>query len=841
MRTFAVLGTWLTLFAACAVSASAQGLPIEVVNPTDIPLDDHPVTFGIPVPEGFHLRATIGLSVVDGLGNSIPSQFRPLSRWGAQRDNVLFPLKWVQVTFLADCPPQDTATYYIRGAPAAEGDIVLHDRPDEIEVRTAVGTSFTVAKSEFLLFKRVIRDGQLLFTNDDPGLLATDEAEQPLTPILGETVVEESGGVRAVIRQRGSLGALRWTCRFFFHSGRSEVQVDFRLENPQRFGSFNGQPAGVTYLDSLALRCKAPGTLVTTSHHSATTQVPFVIAQEFHQPPPNDLWVGFSYRENLGESIVAAGQRHDGALAVSDGNRGVTVAVHRFWENFPKDIGADQGEILVGLWPGWGHGPEFGGQYGSPASGGPVDPGSLVNYRIEGGRWKSHRLVFAFHNVAPTSADCAAAATLLNNPPSARAPGWWYRYARGLSLLMMERGPWTDPSHQRYERMMDVLVDDAQADIVSSSLPRIGLPLFRRRGGTWGNRQFYGWENFGDLIWADGASSLHYDWPASMLLQWIRGGRIEFLHDGHDMAWHRRDYDQNHTTDTTETWRGCQFYEKGWWHGNFSNGKTSHNWIHGVLLHYALTGEEASYEAALEGVGFLLRESPGNFNGYWGARGPGWTLDGLVHAWNYLGIDACRVEARAGILQFEALEQINGGQGYVLNYGSGPPGQQILSPWQHGILFNAASRYTWITGDQTALPLLDRMRTFFKNEILLPGNGSAGAYRLPAVYDTWSPQNGGQNPSNHLGWVMCENMTWSGLLFDDAYDQWRALELFECLTRYHQGGPQQVVDITDPTSYSKISARMLGFPNTESKILGHALLWGQAGLSLRGVAQGLYE
>ena len=60
----------------------------------------------------------------------------------------------------------------------------------------------------------------------------TDSSTATLPVTLRSTKVEESGHVRAVVCQRGSVGPLDFTCRFRFHSGRKDVSVDFRLENP---------------------------------------------------------------------------------------------------------------------------------------------------------------------------------------------------------------------------------------------------------------------------------------------------------------------------------------------------------------------------------------------------------------------------------------------------------------------------------------------------------------------------------------------------------------------------------------------------------------------------------
>jgi hypothetical protein len=56
------------------------------------------------------------------------------------------------------------------------------------------------------------------------------------------------------------------------------------------------------------------------------------------------------------------------------------------------------------------------------------------------------------------------------------------------------------------------------------------------------------------------------------------------------VAWSRRDYNQNHSTNPAELWRGASFYEKGYWHGNYVSGIASHNWVEGPMYH-VITGD----------------------------------------------------------------------------------------------------------------------------------------------------------------------------------------------------------------------------------------------------------
>ena len=213
-------------------------------------------------------------------------------------------------------------------------------------------------------------------------------------PVLTSTVLEEEGSVRAVVRQKGTIGELEFTCRYHFHSGSAKVEVEFRLENPRAYGHFNGVAPGQVYFDQIALHQPLAGNpeRVTTGDGSWTLAPgsTFDLRQSYDagQAAPLDLYPGFRYQTTLNEAIVHIGERYAGAIDLSGEAGGMTATLDRFWQNHPKSLRVASGEIQIGLFPEWGHGPEYRGQYSNPTKlEDPVDPLALTNYRFEGGRW----------------------------------------------------------------------------------------------------------------------------------------------------------------------------------------------------------------------------------------------------------------------------------------------------------------------------------------------------------------------------------------------------------------------------------------------------------------------
>jgi hypothetical protein len=822
--------------------APAISIPVRVANGAERARDGEPVSFGFPVPKAAGLLDPAALALRDAAGAEVRCQFKALSRWDAGRDDPRAPLKWVLATFAPRVAPRSVAELaVVAAAPAAREKIRCDVALDgsEITVRPAAGISISVPTRVFGPFSAV-EAGGIEVVSAEGGLEMDAPGGKPVTPqVLAPTRIEEQGPVRVVLVQKGALGELRYTCRWTFHAGRAEASLDFRLENPLAYGLFDqAVPDGQQYFDRLEVAVPVAGgaAAVTTPMTAATVQEGqgFELRQTWTAGNPNDVLAGFSFTETSNGAKLAGGGRHPGAVDLSGPKGGVTVAVERFHENFPKALSARDGTLRVALFPEFGNGPEFRGQYATPASKDkPVDPQALQSYRFEGGRWKSHVMLFRFHGGAATRDDVALAAADLANPLVGYAAPAFVRASRAMGILWVERGLLApEPSIDRFERFFDVVADDAAAD-PTGRLGRIGLPGFLDRGGTFGGRQPYGWENYGDIPWGEGYCDLHYDWPAAVLSGFLRTGDVRLFLRGREMARFRRDYGQNHAQDAREPWRGAAFYEKGWWHGNAMPGALSHNWVLGLLLHYAVTGDESSREAAIENAAMVLRSTPGDWSGWWGSRIPGWAIDCLVDSWNFLGDPRYIAEAGRAIARYESFELADGGGGFHLNPSSG-----TTTPWMENILFLAASKHVLATGSPQAMPLLLRMRDWFKRSCIIPPQGSPVAMTLPAVYEQWSPA-GGKRPSVHHLWSMLACLSYSACVFDDQDDRFWATLLFESAARYWQEGASfKLKNPLNAASWSPITMRPLSFPNSESKVLANVLNYGAPHLAMRALAEG---
>jgi hypothetical protein len=839
------------LFVVFAASLSAAPVlsqlpvPIHVVNPTSVARALEPVSVGFPVakvptpimdPATFELR--------NSSGQPVPCQFKVLSRWGADRSVATAPLKWVLASFRpASVPANSTVSFSVVAAPGSAGaGISVTTTASTISVTTRPGTTFDVPISAFGPFSKVTVNSQIVSQGAGSLQVLAPNGSAMAVSVTSPTVVEETGAIRTVLRQRGSIGGLTYTTRSTFHAGRDDVSVDFRLENQNAYGLFATSIAdGQVYFDLLSMNQPIGGSTLNVTSTLATHTIPstgsFEVAQDFGTPVPYDALGGFTAVAKVNGSQVGSTGTYPGSVDVTGPAGGVTITVERFWQNFPKALRVQGGQTRIALFPEFGNGPEYKSQFGTPNSSEAVDPMALTNYRFEGGRWKTHRVVYSFHGPGALSpAAVAAEAERVNKPLVGYPEPVTVRKSFATGQLFIERStPIPYPSFLRYNQFYDMMVDDNAATWLSS-LGHIGLPAFINRGGTWGDRQPFGWENFGDLPWADGYSNLHYNWPANLLLEFLRTGDWRFFDRGRDMAVFRRDYGQNHSTNASEVWRGAGFYEKGWWHGNSYEGEHGHNWPLGVLLHYVLTGDEGSREAALEGAAFSMRHPPGQWTGWWGSRIPGRAIENLVDAYNFLGDPQWLAAAGAGVARFEQLEVADGMNGYHLN-----PANGTTTVWMDNVFYVAACKYVLASNDFSNLAFLGRMRNWFKNECLIWPQGPVTASTMPVVYEVWAPlPTTVRTRSVHHDWEMMEALSYSAVIHADLNDYYAATLLFEGVTRYWQVGASTtaVYNANNGAAWSPITFRPSQYPSTESKVLGIVLNGGNPHMAIRSFVDG---
>jgi hypothetical protein len=379
-------------------------------------------------------------------------------------------------------------------------------------------------------------------------------------------------------------------------------------------------------------------------------------------------------------------------MRVSDGVRSVTTVVRHFWQNHPKAVSFARSKLSQELWPAEGHRPadEVGAKSGA--------------YRLEGGRHKTHEVVYAFE--AHPGRDPEALARAVAAPLFARAPWEWYARSGALGAMAPLDVSLDEPELAgalvELNRLQEAIVDAGRTEPRGHSM---AIHTLRESRGASGAARpdvdMYGWMSFGDL-----PGSLSWDWPHGMLLAYLRHeGKREFLDLAEEMTRHRYDVDGRPGEEDAGPGR---------------------IWIGGLVLHHALTGDPRSLAAARENVeafsayydrGLWIRRTRVPVRRLHELRAAGMAIQGLLDFHGFTGEEEHLQIAKAIFSNHVAYgEELCGSNGFAgLEDDDLPAVVRLLEPLR---------RLHEAEGDPEVLTLMLRvLRRIGRADLESPGDG----------------------------------------------------------------------------------------------------------------------
>ena len=417
--------------------------------------------------------------------------------------------------------------------------------------------------------------------------------------------VEDRGDLRTTVRLDGTVGARRRpivdvVARLHFFAGSGAIRVAFTLRNPRRAAHPGGfwelGDRGSVYMRDASLHVAARSDIhgVECAREIDASFETFGVPFELYQ----DSSGGENWRSRThvardgavpctfrGYRLRASDKRHDGlratpAIVVGDGSESVAIAVEHFWQNFPRAIEADANGLVLRFWP-----RQF-----------------AALHELQGGEQKTHRLTLAFGD-DPIARDAAFWGRVSS---VAAAPPRWYADAGAVPYLE----PAGEHPDRRYQQLVDAGIEGPNA--------------FENKRETIDE---YGWRNFGD-VYADHENAYatepppivshynnQYDAIHGFAVQFMRTGDLRWWRSMTELAAHVSDIDIYHTDRDKAAynhglfWHTSHYVPAGLgghrayprhprvWGGGPSN---EHNYTAGLRLHWLLTGERQSREAALE-------------------------------------------------------------------------------------------------------------------------------------------------------------------------------------------------------------------------------------------------
>ncbi len=626
-------------------------------------------------------------------------------------------------------------------------------------------------------------------TNDC--LSADNSAPATALATVDSTVVEEANALRVVIKQQGRFAVaatlaaptLGFTLRYYIYADQPFVRVRLRLLNEGTYGFGAVRLQQGPYTQHVLLR-------------SLSALVPTLAAGN-NQVRVTDMATA--------HAKVAARQN---AAQLTAGT--FEIAVPEFAENYPKALSAQANGLRFDVLPDLGTDYQFDGARAK-----------TTDFYLGRNTTNALRLTNALH----VSLDPAyVARTGAVRPLLVEKRDWQAQFSNDNELA---------EAATRAERHLAVGYAVENSD-GNDRNPAQSVYEYRLRNEMGAN---LGWRNFGDLAWAAGYANAHYDLPFILLREFLRTGDARAFQAGSEMARYRADWGHYHANDYWDNegaynMRGIAFYEKGD-HGSDVLPLPTHNWIEGMWLHWALTGDEAVHEAAVEGGEALARFLKYEFTAdnalKWNeSRWLGWPALGLMVAWRYTGetryLDASR---KAVYLLMEAEEKA-GKKGWFIpeTSGIGPITQPFM--WagysQLGII-----EYWRETNDQRVAEFIVRVADWLLgktgSQAVLQGGKKVpgGLYQPFGAELNWSPTRPLEAPANELAMINLPVLTTAARITNRADLRATARQLFRDVAFYRDTNDGQAVD---PGFRAPINFRAFQFGGNAPKV------YGQTGLTL---------
>jgi len=571
-------------------------------------IQHEPLTFGVPFPRG-RLTDTGNLVLYDDDAHVVPLQARAVDWWPDGS------VRWVHVDFQAIGPPSAERTYRL----TIERDAVADRRPrgmarvgTAVEVDTGVA-AFRLAEPGGPLLKR-------LPTGNDAGaigeLTLTDQAGTVWPLRVKKTTVDVDGPLRTVVSVDGSAGPvrkplinLRVRLQFFAASAAVRVAVTVHNERPAEHpgGIWEMGGRGSILLRDLSFEVRTAFSTSTVHLGVEAGDAPSEVQGGiclYQDSSGGEQWNSAVHVNRDGDvplrfrgyavsgAMDQRGLRATPAAVVTDGRSQVGLAMERFWQQFPKALEAEPGRVTLRLWP---------RQFADL-------------HELQGGEQKTHHFVL----IAAADPMAQDAVHWGRMPARVSASPEWYCASGVVPHLSPERSD----CDARYRSLLAEALDGP--DSFEAKRDRIDE---------------YGWRHFGDL-YADHENQFsgepspivshynnQYDAVAGCVMQFFRTGDPRWWDLLDDLAKHVADIDIYHTDRDKPAYNHGLFWHtfhyvpagksthrsyprhSAVWGGGPGN---EHNYAGGLRLHWLLTADPVSSDAATELANWVVEMDDGS-------------------------------------------------------------------------------------------------------------------------------------------------------------------------------------------------------------------------------------
>jgi hypothetical protein len=559
--------------------------------------------------------------LLDSEGREVALQTLPLARWSDGS------VKWLLLDFILASVAQGQTRYELTpGSAGAKrtgaGMVSVDETADSVVVRTGTA-AFHLSRSRLPLDRVVVGTSEIL----EPGssaLLLTDAHGRQARPQVERVSVEARGPVRATVKYEGRFGGrvrCRFVARFCFFAETSLVRLQLTVHNPDRArhrgGLWDlGDPNSMLFRDlslQLGLERQDDSRIAWTAEPGEPVHVLESGSMEIFQASSGgDNWQSKNHVNRLGKvpcpfrgyRLRKAGEevfglRANPVVSVQRPGGTVTVAIPEFWQQFPKTLEVEDGQLRARLFP---------GQWGDL-------------FELQGGEQKTHTVWLHFEasgNPQPSVLGWVHQPVCVHTSPE------WYARSRAVAYLL--------PAAFDQDHRLQTFLAEATA----------GQNNFAARREVIDE---YGWRNYGEVPADHEAAQSHasapiishfnnqYDVIYGALLQYFRTGDVCWLNVFDPLARHVVDIDIYHTNQDKAAYNRGLFWHTDHYkdaatctHRSYSRFNqmqgqpygggpcNEHNYTTGLLHYYYLTGDTATRDAVLGLADWVVHMDDGKNN-----------------------------------------------------------------------------------------------------------------------------------------------------------------------------------------------------------------------------------
>jgi len=665
---------------------------LKLVTPAVIPQYGFPITCGIPMPPGV-LKDVHSLRLFDSKDNEIPVQSRTTGLWPDGS------VRWLLLNTIAPPDAEDGAEFrlHFNEGVSQKPDIPIKIEPNSQQITVDTGAiHIRLGANPEILIDAIFITGkqQPAMTNLKPQMsVLIQDKPTPVYAKCQQIEVKEDGPVAVCIEIHGSLDTIeqhvgRFLFRLYAYTGLPTIQTHFRIFNDVKPENYNGTIADAPLdVTKLALIASVPEEIL----GKATVGV---IGDK---PIASDSGVLSILQEDAEHFTAFAddatpfdGRRAQGWIAISGNNGGLQASVWRFWQQYPKSLKVNENVLQVGLF--------------TPSKEMPV-------YKPRFGEAKRHDLWFTFTDEQADDETNITLGLLADEPPRL-FDGKWFCLSGGISLM--------DADFYNNEPMLQRYITDNYGDVSSE-----------RVTGHFGIR------DFGDMPYGSEGQWRNGYWAIIQgALNWgLASGDRRWLERSFEIARHIADVDTVHIPPGHPDWDQ--------WNGVTCAIGFDHS-VHGghatwpafqigesLILHYWMTGDLDSLEAAVSNADYLIRSNSGL--GSTEARSQARPMLTLLRTWQATGDNRYREAANRYLnLKFQAEKVIDWRRGAYI--------QPTYNNWRcisagldsmYGI---NVYEYYRLTGDLDAAQLVIAIADSIYAESMLPQKEGIGSFLFYVRY-----------------------------------------------------------------------------------------------------------